>query len=78
MNPGQEKFHAFIIKRVKEDQVEEAKILLSDSFRKQDERSFDSEYLRDQFMPKMESMLRPEAVEEVVQIMKDFGARYRR
>jgi len=78
MNPGQKKFHAFIMGRVKEDQVEEAKILLSESFQKQDERSFDSEYLRDQFMPKMEAMLRPEAVEEVVHIMKDFGAKYHR
>jgi len=78
MNPGQKKFKAFILERVNEDRVEEAKALLAESFKKQDERSFNQAYLKERFMPKMAGMLRPDAVEEVVEIMKDFGTKYRK
>jgi hypothetical protein len=72
MNQGQEKFYEFILERVQEDKVEEAKALLADNFRKQAEGNFTHEDAL-QFAPKMISLLKPEKVAEVQAIMKQFA-----
>lgn len=72
MNQGQEKFQKFILERVKEDQSKEALELLAEHFKKQDEGTF-SHADAQQFIPKMTSMLKPEYVEEVQAIMKQFA-----
>lgn len=73
MNAGQEKFSAFILERVHEGKQDEAKALLSESFQKQIDGTFNMEYLN-RFMPKMLSLLKPEAVTEVKQTMEQFAS----
>lgn len=72
MNQGQEKFLGFILERVKEDKVEEAKALLADNFKKQSEGNFTQDDIV-QFIPKMITLLKPDKVEEVQAIMKQFA-----
>lgn len=72
MNQGQEQFLGFILERVQEDKVNEAKVLLTDNFRKQAEGNFTQEDVL-QFIPKMISLLKPEKVEEVQAVMKQFA-----
>jgi hypothetical protein len=69
---GQEMFLNFILQRVKEDKVEEAKELLSENFKKQDEGTFTKEDI-EQFIPKMMSLLKPEKLEEVKAIAMKFS-----
>ena len=73
MNEGQEKFFNFILDRVQEGKQDEAKALLSESFQKQQDGTFNMEYLNT-FIPKMMSILKPEYLEEVQQIMKNFSS----
>ncbi|WP_042350766.1 hypothetical protein [Bacillus massiliigorillae] len=73
MNQGQEKFFTFILERVQEDKQEEAKALLAESFQKQQDRTFNMDYLNS-FIPKMMSILKPECVEEVKAIMEQFAS----
>lgn len=72
MNQGQEKFLAFILERVQEDKVDEAKSLLSESFKKQQEGTFSHEYIME-FIPKMIALLKADKVEEVKEIMEQFA-----
>lgn len=72
MNHGQEKFQKFILERVKVDQAKEALELLAEHFKKQDEGTLNHEDVQ-QFIPKITSMLKPEYVEEVQAIMKQFA-----
>lgn len=72
MNQGQEKFLNFILERVQDDKVEEAKVLLVDNFRKQAEGTFAKEDIS-QFAFKIVSLLKPENVEEVQSVMKQFA-----
>lgn len=72
MNQGQEKFLGFILERVQEDRVDEAKSLLSESFKKQAESTFSHEYIME-FIPKMIALLKPDKVEEVKAIMEQFA-----
>jgi DNA-directed RNA polymerase subunit F len=72
MNQGQEKFLGFILERVQEDKVEEARELLADNFKKQAEGTFTQEDAV-KFMPKMISLLKPEKVSEVQEVMKQFA-----
>lgn len=74
MNPGQEKFYHFIIERVQEDNKDQANELLHESFEKQANGSFDKKYL-EAFKPKLVALLKPEHIEEVQAIMKEFGQR---
>lgn len=72
MNQGQQQFYGYILERVQEEKVEEAKALLAESFSKQAEGNFTQEdALR--FIPKMISLLKPEKVEEVLAVMKQFA-----
>jgi hypothetical protein len=72
MNEGQEKFLGYILERVQEDKVEEARVLLTDNFRKQDEGTFTYEDAV-LLIPKMISLLKPEKVEEVQAVVKQFS-----
>ena len=77
MNPGQQKFYEFILERVQKPKLEDAKALLKESFHKQDEGTFDQEYLAT-FIPKMKEMIREENLEEVNQIMISFQDNWKR
>lgn len=72
MNQGQEQFFAFILERVQENKVEEAKALLAESFKKQSEGTFTYDYIS-KFIPTMIALLKPENVEEVQSIMVQFS-----
>ena len=72
MNQYQEKFFSFIMERVQDEKKEEAKELLNESFAKQDDRTFNKEYMQN-VMSKMIAMLKPEHVDEVKNIMVQFG-----
>ncbi|MGF0110779.1 hypothetical protein [Clostridium sp. SGI.024] len=72
MKAGQEKFLGFILERVQEDKVDEAKALLSESFKKQQEGTFSHEYIME-FIPKMIALLKADKIEEVKSIMEQFA-----
>ncbi len=72
MNQGQEKFLVYILERVQEEKIEEARKLLEDNFKKQAEGTFTQEDAL-QFMPKIISLLKPEKVNEVQEVMKQFA-----
>ncbi|MCL2316148.1 MAG: hypothetical protein FWC46_03550 [Actinomycetia bacterium] len=63
MNPGQAKFHAFVMDRVQEGKAAELETILADSFARQDAGTFDAEYMRG-VVPRIMALLRPEFIEE--------------
>lgn len=69
---GQEMFLNFILQRVKEDKVEEAKAVLEENFKKQDEGTFTKEDI-EQFIPKMMNLLKPEKLDEVKAVAQNFS-----
>lgn len=71
MNPYQEKFYQFIMANVLGDKQEDAKALLQESFAKQNDKTFNMEYLM-HFQATIKNYLKPEKVEEVVNVMKNF------
>lgn len=71
----QEMFSNFILQRVKEDKMEEAKALLAENFKKQDEGTFTKEDV-EQFVPKMLEYLKPEKIEEIRTIAKQFSINF--
>ena len=71
----QEMFSNFILQRVKEDKLEEAKALLAENFKKQDEGTFTKEDV-EQFVPKMLEYLKPEKIEEIRTIAKNFSINF--
>lgn len=73
MNAGQEKFFNFIMERVEVENQDKARELLSESFAKQDEGTFNKEYVMS-FIPRMIQLLKPECVEEVKNIMSNHKA----
>ncbi|MDH3013983.1 hypothetical protein [Gordonia alkanivorans] len=75
MNQGQEKFLGFILERVEEDKIEEAKALLADNFKKQAEGKFTHDDIT-QFIPKMAMLLKPDKIEEVQTVMKQFAENF--
>ncbi|HDK7171147.1 TPA: hypothetical protein PTW95_001258 [Clostridium botulinum] len=75
MNQGQEKFLGFILERVEEDKAEEAKALLADNFKKQAECNFTHDDIT-QFIPKMAMLLKPDKIEEVQTVMKQFAENF--
>ncbi len=72
MNQGQEQFFNFILERVQDGKQEDARALLSESFAKQADGSFNREYL-ESFNPRMIAILKPECIEEVRTIMQGFA-----
>lgn len=77
MNQGQEQFLNYILERAKEDKVEEAKALLSANFKKQAEGNFTQDEIT-QFIPKMINLLKPDKVEEVQAVIKQFSQNFGR
>lgn len=77
MNQAQEKFLEFILERIQEDKVEEAKALLADNFKKQSEGNFTQDDIA-RTIPKMLALLKPDKVEEVQGIMKQFAQDFQR
>ena len=75
MNPGQEKFLNFILERVQEDKVGEAKVLLQDNFEKQAAGTFSAADIA-AFAPKILSLLKADKIEEVKAIMTQFASNF--
>ncbi len=75
MNPGQEQFFNFILERTQDGKQDAAKALLSESFAKQAEGTFTMDYLKS-FGDTITTLLKPEAVEEVMGIMRQFGSQH--
>ncbi|MDN3018175.1 hypothetical protein V7161_20030 [Neobacillus drentensis] len=69
---GQEMFLNFILQRVQEGKEDEAKAVLTENFRKQNEGTFSQDDIQ-QFIPKMISLLKPEKLEEVQAVVKQFS-----
>lgn len=74
MNSGQEMFFHFFMERVKEEQKEQAELLLNTCFAKQEEGTFDRAYF-DETAPKLYDMIRPESMDEVKKAMDHFASR---
>lgn len=66
MDANQQRFYDFFMERVKEDCAGDARALLQENFKRQDEGTFTQEYMR-QGMPRLMSFLKPECVEEFQQ-----------
>jgi len=64
MDQGQEQLIGFILERVKDDKVDEAKVLLSENFKKLAEGNFTQDDIA-QVIPKMIALLRPDKIVEV-------------
>ncbi|KQL41988.1 hypothetical protein AN960_01650 [Bacillus sp. FJAT-25509] len=72
---GQEMFLNFILQRVQEGKEDEAREILLENFRKQDEGTFSLEEVQ-QFVPKMISLLKPEKLEEVKAVVMQFSGNF--
>lgn len=72
---GQEMFLNFILQRVQEGKVDEAREILLENFRKQDEGTFSLEEVQ-QFVPKMITLLKPEKLEEVKAVVMQFAGNF--
>lgn len=73
MNEVQQKFFDFIMENVEENNKLAAIGLLTESFSKQADGSFNKEYLSS-FVPKMLALLKPDSVEKVKNIMSNYKA----
>lgn len=73
MNNGQERFFNFIIERIELENQDKAKELLNESFAKQDEGTFNKEYMMN-FIPRMLELIKPECIDEVKNIMINYKA----
>ncbi|KMN46714.1 hypothetical protein ACT1UG_09060 [Bacillus paramycoides] len=72
---GQEKFLSFILERVQEGKEDEAREILTENFRKQDEGTFSQEDIQE-FIPKMISLLKPEKLAEVQAVANRFSGEF--
>ncbi|MDD9265733.1 hypothetical protein ACFPES_01680 [Paenibacillus sp. GCM10023248] len=72
---SQDKFLNFILERVQEGKEEEAREILTINFKKQAEGTFSLEDVQ-QFIPKMISLLKPEKLGEVQEVVKQFGGNF--
>ena len=59
---------SYSLQNVSEENKYSAEVLLKESFAKQDNGTFDQEYMK-LFIPRMISLIKPEKVEQVKQIM---------
>ena len=73
MNNGQERFFSFIMERVELENQDKAKELLNESFAKQEEGTFNQEYMMN-FIPRMLELIKPECIDEVKNIMVNHKA----
>ena len=72
---AQEMFLNFILQRVQVGKEDEAKEILIENFRKQDEGTFTQEDIA-QFVPKMLSLLNPDKIDEIKAIAKQFAGSF--
>lgn len=72
---GQEMFLNFILQRVQEGKEDEAKEILTENFKKQDEGTFSQEDIQ-MFIPQMISLLKPDKLEEVKAVAKKFSGEF--
>ena len=72
---GQEMFLNFILQRVQEGKEDEAKEILLENFKKQDEGTFSQEDIQE-YIPKMISLLKPDKLEEVYAVVKQFSGNF--
>lgn len=72
---AQEKFLNFILERVQEGKEDEAKEILTENFRKQDEGTFSIEDVQ-QLVPKMLTLLKPDKIEEIAAVAKQFAGNF--
>ncbi|WP_208615656.1 hypothetical protein [Gottfriedia luciferensis] len=72
---GQEMFLDFILQRVQEGKEAEAKEILLENFKKQNEGTFSMDDIQ-QFVPKMISLLKPEKLDEVQAVVKQFSGNF--
>ncbi|WP_312644029.1 hypothetical protein [Hydrogenoanaerobacterium sp.] len=75
MNQGQKQFSDYILKRVKENKIEEARALLAENFRKQTEGSFTHDDIA-QFASKIIALLKPDKIEEVQAVIEQFSEHF--
>ena len=68
-------FKFYFTKRFQAGKEDEAKEILTENFRKQDEGTFTQEDIA-QFVPKMLSLLNPDKIEEVQAIAKQFAGSF--
>ncbi|MEH7386387.1 hypothetical protein V7147_13405 [Bacillus sp. JJ1521] len=69
---GQEMFLNFILQRVQEGKEDEAREILTENFRKQQEGTFSQKDIQE-FLPKMISLLKPDKLEEIKAVVKNFA-----
>lgn len=72
---GQEMFLNFILQRVQEGKEDEAREILAENFKKQDEGTFTKEDI-EQFIPKMMNIIKPEKIEEIQAVAKQFSQKF--
>ncbi|KGK88358.1 hypothetical protein DP73_12750 [Desulfosporosinus sp. HMP52] len=75
MNREQEQILSFILERVKDDKVEEAKELLVENFKKLTEGNFTQDDIM-LFLPKMIALLKPEKLVEVQTVVMQFAQNF--
>ena len=72
MNSGQKQFYDYILKRVRAGNEEKAKVLLNESFTRQEAGTFNQEYLQ-LFEIEMLDLIQDEDKVEVEMIMNQIG-----
>ena len=72
---GQEMFLSFILQRVQEGKEEEAREILSTNFKKQEEGTFSQADIQE-FVPKMISLIKPEKLDEIQAVVKQFSGNF--
>lgn len=75
MNNQQIQFYNFILNSVKDEYQNDAKALLQESFAKQNDGTFNKEYL-ETFIPKMLNLIKDENINQVKMIMSKFKEKF--
>lgn len=73
MNDGQKMFHDFFLSMVKEGNEKEAEKALAECFERQDNGTFNAEYLAG-IAPKLFSLIQPECTEQLKKAMGHFSS----
>ncbi|MDO5560129.1 MAG: hypothetical protein Q4F95_11090 [Oscillospiraceae bacterium] len=71
MNEGQKKFYDFILERVSDDNKNKAEKLLTESFSRQADGTFDSAYIT-AFIPELLKIIKYEFSDEVKSVLSDY------
>lgn len=72
MNSGQKRFYIYIKECTKHDELDDVVALLKESFQKQNNGTFDKEYLR-KFNHTLIPKLKDDKVDEVTKLLHQFG-----